>query len=225
MKNMMDLTFVEIRDKFLNGKFDSDDSDDEAVEACDALHSKLSDIKDLLPLLESGNRASTFTGVYIAALEGNRTCAIFSYILDLMKSDWVEVRDESCDCFTSCVSKPEQFSYLFRLLDDPEESIRLKVIMVMACLTKDHVDLAHRYVSENTCSDDIKNGVLLMYRQLQEGISPEFIKDEIQKGTNVEKCFVYAVAVKEKAFVDLRSLSQLSGVPDLIKHHEIYYDN
>ena len=222
---MMNLTFVEIRDRFLNGEFDSDDSDDEAVEACNALHSKLSNVEDLVPLLKSGNRASTFTAVYIAALEGERACSIFTYILELMSSGWVEVRDEACDCFTSCVDKPEHFAYLFERLTDREESIRLKVMMILTCLTKDQISLMHRYVKENTCADEIKNGVLLMYCQQYEGISSELIINEIQKGTNVEKMFAYVTAVKEKELIDLRSLSRLSGVPDLIKYYEIYYDD
>lgn len=222
MNRINDLTFSEIRDNFLSGQYEF--NTDEYAECGEVLHNKLTSMEDLVPLLTSKNRSCQTTGVYIAALEGDRACSIFSYVFDLIESPWVEVRDEVCDCFTSCGDKGEEFVKLFELFDDPEERIRVKVIQVLMWLEYEKISLVSEYLKSVSGLESLKVGTALLLEQMSDGLSYEEVENGILAERKIVKIFSYVAAFKKLGNADkLAALVNLSNEPDILKHYEIYF--
>ena len=222
MNHINVLTFSEIRDNFLSGQYEF--NTDEYAEYGEALHNKLASMEDLVPLLTSKDRSSQTIGVYIAALEGDRACSIFSYVIDLIESPWVEIRDEVCDCFTSCGDKGEEFVKLFELLDDPEERIRVKVIQVLMWLEYEKIALVSEYLKHVSGLEGLKVGTTLLLEQMSDGLAYEKIENSILAEIKEVKIFAYVTAFKKLGNTSkLTALVKLSNEPDILKHHDIYF--
>jgi hypothetical protein len=219
-----ELSFEVLRDNFLLGKY-SGNLDEHSL-ATSALHNNLPAIEDLLPLISSKDRYCQYTAVYIAALEGESASSIFPYVFELLKSPWVEVRDEVCDCFAECATEAHQLVELFEHLEDPEESIRLKVMSVLFCLKNAQIDLVFKHTQCKPELDKLSLGISLLYKQKEEGLSIECLKVNAKGGTRITKLFTYAAAIKELDNIDgLYEIAQLSADHDIFKHYEIYYND
>lgn len=222
MNSVNDLTFNEIRDNFLSGYYDFES--DEYVDYGMELHNKLTSIEDLLPMLTSDNKTCQLMAVYIASEEGDKACPIFGYILALIKSPWVRIRDDVCDCFTSCGSKGEEFVQLLECFYDPDARIRMKVIQVLMWIEDEKVFLVSEYLNDSNDFGDLKDGASLLSNQIKNGSSYESLEESFLKGTRIVKYFSYISALRQFGNRDeLFSLVELSDEPDIKRHYEIYF--
>ncbi|EGU56397.1 hypothetical protein VINI7043_21046 [Vibrio nigripulchritudo ATCC 27043] len=223
MNRNNNLDFYEIRDNFIAGNYEL--NTDEYVTCGEILHNKLPSMEDLIPLLTSKNKPCQKMGVFIAALEGERACTIFNYIYNLIESPWVEVRDEVCDCFTSCGSRGEEFVTLLGLLKDPEECIRIKVIQVLMWLEYEKILMISDYLKTVHGLESLKIGVSLLLKQMKgEVVSYQDIENNILSKDKVVKVFSYITAFRYLGSNNrISSLVNLSNDTDILKHYEIYF--
>ena len=222
MLNIKNLTREQLVDNFVAGLYEYDS--EEYLDASEAFHQKLSDVENLIPLLRANNKASQRTATYIASLEGDRARSIFPYIFELLESPWVEVRDEVCDCFTECATKGEQLISLFAHLKDSEQSIRLKVINVIACLKSKQIGIVSKYVETMSSLSKFKEGIEILKRQGNGEYPYKLFLNNMNSDSELVKIFSYAAATKELDDTgQLLELAKSSGVVDIQKHFDLYF--
>lgn len=213
--------YSDLMNLFLLGEFDKDI--DASVQASVEMHNKLNRVEDLVPLLLSNNRMCVSTAVYIAHEEGSRARPIFPYILSLLGSKWSEVRCEAASCFPECATCPEHLLILFTHVHDRSQFVRWQVLTVLSCLYDNQLELLHKHILKQpgAVPDNMKRGILLLCADMQGKSSYGDIVDMAQNGSEVEKYFAFATALRGADQNQIRDIAEQTGVVDLIKYSRL----
>ncbi len=215
-------SFQEIRDQFLKGKYEYDTI--EYAELGSLLHIKMDCIRDILPLLESNSHSCEYLGLYIAVLEGERACPIFTTIYMLAGSPWMRIRDQVCDCIVNCGTTCEEFERLFSMLDDPEEAIRVKIINMLMFLEPRKLETIESALVNSSIDEDFKFGFSTIASRGYDEMQYQEMIDGMSSHKRMVRIFSYVTCyLKHGRGEELDTLIGCSSDPDLKRHYEIYF--
>ncbi|WP_102796423.1 hypothetical protein [Bowmanella denitrificans] len=216
-------SFTQLRDEFLAGNYD--ESWEEHNLAMNELHNKLEDVSDLVPLLESGSKHCQYVAAYIAAQEGNGAASIFPYVFPLINSAWSEVRDEACDCFLNCTEDPAHYLALLKLLEDVEQSIRLRVITIIFGLSDKVIEGIYKLTKNVDSLADIGLGMRILMEGYEQSLAQEFIQFNNFENNKASVVCTYVAAYKHLGdSPEFKSTMNRLGESDISKHYHIYFE-
>lgn len=221
MKKIREMCVQELIDIFILNKYKYNSK--AYIGAGQVLHSKIESIVDILPMLKSDTWEAQSMAVYIASEEGVRACSIMDEIVPLLNSKWIDIKDDACDCFTSCGDRAEQFLKLLELLEDPDERIRIKVIQVLFNLKEEKIKLIYDFICDNKYYKFLSKGLHLILRSKNNEVSIENIEDIVLTESKIYKVCSYIAAYHATKDVNiLTEVANLSNDADIQKHFNIY---
>ena len=214
-------SFQSILDRFLREEYEFNSS--EFAEWGSALHDKMSCIEDILPLLKSKKTSCQYLGVYIAALEGDRACRIFTSVYKLVDSPLPRIRDEILDCIQSCGNTDEEFEFVFSMLLDPEESIRVKVINILLSLNPCEASFIESKLISSSITRDFKLGFESFSARWAEAVDLQILIKNISSTNPLERVGAYVACYRGYGGgEELTKLLSRNSDSDIARHYQIY---
>lgn len=215
-------SFIQLRNDFLAGNYDG--KWEEHNSAMNELHSKLEDVSCLIPLIESNNRHCQYVAAYIAAQEGDNAASIFEQIFPLIDSRWSEVRDEACGCFLNCTIDPAHYLALLNLLEDEEQSIRLRVITILFGLSKEIITGIYSLTQKEEALTEIGYGMKILMSDNDSNMPQESKRSSNYEQSKIANICSYIAAFKYFGNTEgFKLIATKSDDEDIRKHYKIYF--
>jgi hypothetical protein len=216
-------SFTQLRDEFLVGSYD--EGWEEHNLAMNELHNKLEDVSGLIPMLESNNKHCQYVAAYIAAQEGDGASSIFEYIFPLINSEWPEVRDEACDCFLNCTEEPLHYLGLLELLEDKEQSIRLRVITIIFGLNDNVIEGIYKLTKNVDELAGIRKGMKILMEGYEQSLAQKLIQFNHPEMSKTSVVCSYVAAYKHFGDTpELKRITKKLNEPDISEHYHIYFE-
>lgn len=216
MKNIDSLCEDEVIDLFLSDSLEIDS--DEYLDAGDRLHKLLTSVEKLIPMIMSTSIGAQRMAVFICAQEGNRAKPLFPILLTLADSPNKFIRDDLCDCFNECASSGQDVLVLLKLLNDTEQSVRLKAISVFTYLPSNLIKLASEYISSS--NKQLASALLLILTNKYD-LSEALTKYYSENSANLA-LFIFIMLLRSGSVLDIRKFANKSLNSDFAHYCEVY---